>query len=385
MGLTYSQFDYFGVQDQWEKDHRYSPQREYIADTHIESLKNIIIEGLRDVFSKHQGYQYIERTDGIPGPDLDKTKICITDVYSYEAKFLPIITVRVTSSNTKAISFNQDVGTTDYLYDEEGKIVYDNWGRPVPIYYQYNGAWDSSVQLNIFTESTIEREELTTFVSVVCINLLRDLWRYQGMFVKTVNVGGESETAFANDYIYQQQVMLDVYSEWTRRIPVPTEILEGFNYNIETKGGASTSTETKLIVPVESGIADSIFYNGVSWQVRSVYRELLADHLDLLEAQQLLTDLVDKVNNSGTQLLTTPISHSLTSFATININDFFLLRGHIVDSLRQDGLDMAKQMKDYISTLTDSGEISTLTVVHDRLRNIEKTLTGQLIEIDTNS
>ena len=138
MGLIYGKFDYFGVQDQWEKDHRYSPQREYIAATHIESLKNIVIEGLRDVFSKHQGYQYVERTDGIPGPDLEKTKICITDVYTYETKFLPIITVRVTSSNTKPISFNQDVGTTDFLYDEEGKIVHDNWGRPVPIYYQYN-------------------------------------------------------------------------------------------------------------------------------------------------------------------------------------------------------------------------------------------------------
>ena len=384
MGLTYSKFDYFGVQDQWEKDHRYSPQREYIADTHIESLKNIIVEGLRDVFSKHQGYQYVERTDGIPGPDLDKTKICITDVYTYETKFLPIITVRVTSSNTKAISFNQDVGTTDYLYDEEGKIVHDNWGRPVPIYYQYNGAWDSSVQLNIFTESTIEREELTTFVSVVCINLLRDLWRYQGMFVKTVNVGGESETAFANDYIYQQQVMLDVYSEWTRRIPVPTEILEGFNYDIQTIKGEVGSTTINLVTPAFT-IPDAIFYNGVSWQVKSLYRELLAARLDLLESQQLLTDLVDKVNSSGTELLTIPISHSLVTFGTINVNDFFLLMGHIVDSLRQDGLNMAKQIKEYISTLTDSGEISTLTVVHDRLRNIERTLTGQLIEIDTNS
>ena len=61
------------------------------------------------------------------------------------------------------------------------------------------------------------------------------------MFVKTVNVGGESETSFANDYIYQQQVMLDVYSEWTRRIPVPTEILEGINYNIQASGGAAVS------------------------------------------------------------------------------------------------------------------------------------------------
>lgn len=381
MGLIYGKFDYFGVQDQWEKDHRYSPQREYIADTHIESLKNIVIEGLRDVFSKHQGYQYVERTDGIPGPDLEKTKICITDVYTYETKFLPIITVRVTSSNTKPISFNQDVGTTDFLYDEEGKIVHDNWGRPVPIYYQYNGAWDSTVQLNIFTESTIEREELTTFVSVVCINLLRDLWRYQGMFVKTVNVGGESETSFANDYIYQQQVMLDVYSEWTRRIPVPTEILEGINYNIQASGGSAVSTTTDLVTMAFS-IPNAIFYNGVSWQVKSAYRQVLSDRLDLLESQQLLTSLINKVNNSRTELITTPISHSLTSFSTINVDDFFLLMGH---SLRQDGLDMAKQIKDYISTLTDPGEISSLTLVHDRLRNIERTLTGQLIEIDTNS
>lgn len=380
MGLVYNKFDYFGVQDQWEKDHRYSPQREYIADTHIESLKNIVIEGLRDVFSKHQGYQYVERTDGIPGPDLEKTKICITDVYTYETKFLPIITVRVTSSNTKAISFNQDVGTTDYLYDEEGKIVYDNWGRPVPIYYQYNGAWDSSIQLNIFTESTIEREELTTFVSVICINLLRDLWRYQGMFVKAVNVGGESETAFANDYIYQQQVMLDVYSEWTRRIPVPTEILEGINYSMQTDDGTSVSTTTNLVTPVFA-IEEAIFYNGISWQVKSLYRQLLATHLDLLESQQLLTDLVDKVNGSGTELLLTPISHSLVSFATISVDDFFLLMGHVTDSLRQDGLDMAKQIKDYILALTDPGEISSLTLVHDRLRNIERTLTGQLVEI----
>ena len=380
---TYSQFSqYFGEQEQWQKDHKYVPSREYIADTHVEAIKNIIIEDLRDLFTKYQEYQYVPRTDGIPGADLDKTGIVITDVYTYEAKFLPIITVRVGSSNTHHISFSQDAGTTDFLYDENGRPALEDWGRPIPIYYAYNEAWDSSVTLNVFTEDTMAREELMTFISVVAINLLRDKWRYEGMFVKSVAVGGESETKFANDYIYNQAVTLDVFSEWTRRVPVPTAILEGINYRIRTvaPAGYPSSTNTLLITP-EFSVQNAIFYNGISWQVKSLYIGLLNARLDLGATKMLLQELIDRVNGSGTQLLTLPISQNLTSFNTINIDDFLLLMSHVEDSLRQDGLQLVNLLEIFIGTLTDSSQIASLTSSKSRLKNIERTLTGQLIEI----
>jgi len=371
---------FFGHQEIWEREHAYVPPREYIVDTHVDAIKNIVIDGLRDLFMKHQTYEYVPRTDDIPGPDLCKTGIVVTDVYSYEQRFLPVITVRVNTSNTHHISFNQNVGTEGYLMDEDGNLTKDSYGRPIPIFYEYAGAWDSSVTLNISAESTIEREELVTFCSVIAINLLRDYWRFEGMFVKNVTVGGESEAPFANDYIFQQTVTLDVYSEWTRRIPVPSAVIEGFNYQIrvvDPNDSSDSKYDTNLVTPAFV-VENAIFWNGISWQVKSLYRDLLTDRLDLDETIALMDELIARVNTlKGSSVY----SHSLTSFDTINVNDFFLLMVHVEDSLRLETHDLLSKIDAYIVTLIDSGQIALLTASRNRLDDIERTLVGDTVDV----
>lgn len=372
--------EFFANQEIWERQHAYVPPREYIVDTHVDALKNIVIDGLRDIFLKHQAFQYVPREDNIPGPDLCKTGIVITDVYNYETRFLPVITVRVNTSNTHHISFNQNVGTEGYLMDENGNLTKDSYGRPIPIFYEYAGAWDSSVTLNVSAESTIEREELVTFCSVVAINLLRDYWRFEGMFVKNVTVGGESEAPFANDYIFQQSVTLDVYSEWTRRIPVPEGILEGINYQMnvtDADDSSDTKTETDLVTPAFT-IENAIFWNGASWQVKTLYRDFLADRLVLSETIVLMDELIARVNTlKGSPVYT----HSLTSFDTINVNDFFLLMVHVNDALRLETHDLLSKLDTYISTLVDSAQIVLLTASRNRLDDIERTLVGDTVDV----
>ena len=112
---------------------------------------------------------------------------------------------------------------------------------------------------------------------------------------------------------------------------------------------------------------------------------LFTRRLDLANIIQMLDDIVVKVNSSGTELIALPISHNLTSFDTMNVDDFLLVISHTSDSLREDGLLLAKELTDYINTLTDPTQIATLVVIRDRLRNIERTLTGQTVEIATTS
>lgn len=225
--------------------------RPLIETTHIDALKTCIIDRLREAFKVDPEYTYIEDETGSGGPELDpgrnQTQIVITDVYTYDVKFLPAITVRVNSSNTHHVSFNQNGSplgldtftdiTAGYSVDPHtGELQRDELGRPKPLFFEYAGAWDSIISLEISAEDTLTREELASRVSILMIHVLRDQLYENGIFVKTVNVSGESEEPYANDYIYRQSISLDVYSEWTHRIPVPDDSIDCFNISFDMVG-----------------------------------------------------------------------------------------------------------------------------------------------------
>ena len=190
--------------------------------------KNLLIDALRSVFRRDNVYTF--RTDdyGFPlTPDLtgqdidseDTTKILINDAYRYEVKFFPSIIIKSGGGSYKPISFNQNATykyRRDAVVDEYGSTTFFN----TPTHRVYAGMWDLSFEVGIYSESHTELEEL---VDIVSIALQYKLWhelRANGLFIKALNIASESAEAYANDFVYSQNITLSTLSEWRVEIPL---------------------------------------------------------------------------------------------------------------------------------------------------------------------
>lgn len=241
-----------------ELSQRFILTKPQVESTAYDAIKDTILRVLREMFSQHPEYTYVpDPTKGFDYPDLEKTKISIWQDYPYDTLFLPCITINMSSMRYHPISFNQNMGTVDYVHDDRGDIVLDTFGRPLPNYYEYAGAWDSNFSININAQSPWDRDLITDFVTINFTHVYRD-WLYtRGVFVKATSTSGESQLDWRNQHIYKLTVSLDLYSEWTHRIPIPRVILE----RLALKVGAPISSA--VIVP-EGGIVNGDTVTGSS-------------------------------------------------------------------------------------------------------------------------
>ena len=144
----------------------------------------------------------------------EETKVFISDVYSYgirisdleqPVKKLPYIGVGHTSSNQYHIGLNQ---LQERLYDDNGKLIGELWA----------GGWEGTFQIQIAAESTIEREELADLSSMYLIYIKREQLRENGVLIRNMSIGGESEEPYGSDYIYLTTLTLDIWTEWWEQI-----------------------------------------------------------------------------------------------------------------------------------------------------------------------
>jgi hypothetical protein len=190
--------------------------------------KNLIIDVLRKHFSRDNIYTYRADEFGFPlTPDLtggdinslETTKILISDIYRYEVKFYPAITVKSSGGSYKPISFNQN-STLKYRKDlfenQFGKLI----EIKTPTHRVYAGAWEMNFDVSIYSETHSELEELVEIVSMALQYVSWNELRANGLFIKSMNIGAESATPYANDHVYNQTVSLSTYSEWRVEIPL---------------------------------------------------------------------------------------------------------------------------------------------------------------------
>jgi hypothetical protein len=223
---------------------------------HVEYIKDTIISALRDVFSRDPDFAYLRAPDGVL-PDFDNPNlgIVITDVFGYEVEFLPAMTIRVNSGTVKDVSFNQNQFTYDYQHDENGKPVKDPIGRPIPVYQEFAGIYETNATINIHTWDPLAREKLVTRAAILFKHVLRDqLYADFGLFVQNVAIGGETESPYNNDHIYSQSVSIDILTGWTNRIPVgpPVECI-----NFQIIGDAVSPSKPGTVVPSKKDLEDS--------------------------------------------------------------------------------------------------------------------------------
>lgn len=228
-----------------ERFNQDKPPHPILRVDHVVYIKDTVINVLRDLFSRDPEFTYIREIDGIL-PDFENPTlgVVITDVYSYEVQFLPAVTVRVNNSNMIPVSFNQNQFTYDYLRDESGSLVLDDFGKPIEIYEEFAGLYKSSVTVNVVTWTPLDREKLVSKIAIIFKHLMRDqLYADFGVFVENVSVGGETEQPYSNDYLFSQPVTVDVLTSWTNRIPRGDGLVEGVNLQII--GDAARPVEPK--------------------------------------------------------------------------------------------------------------------------------------------
>jgi hypothetical protein len=213
-------------------DHRvYS---NFFADNHIiqnvsiVQPKNLLIDILRKHFSMDNVYTYRSDEYGFPAtPDLtgktiddpSTTKILIGDVYRYEIKFYPAITVKTSGGNSVPISFNQNYSTKyrkDFVETEFGitKEVL------TPTHRVYAGVWEMNFDVSIYSESHSELEEITEIAKLILQYVSWNELRANGLFIKSLSIGAESAEPYANDYVFSHTLSLSTRSEWRVEIPI---------------------------------------------------------------------------------------------------------------------------------------------------------------------
>jgi ssDNA-specific exonuclease RecJ len=191
-------------------------------------------------------------------PDIQEkrtSRIYIGDVFRYDKRYFPAITVRHASAKYYPISFNQNFFNTKYRMD----LVIDGYGERsyvrTPTYHTIVGAWEQTFDIQIATEAIPDREELSDLVSAFMIGVARQELGESGLGIKSVSISGEREEEYANDKIYLQTISVETFSEWKREIPIDS-IMEMvnfcFNYGLFSSNGPFVTDSTYI------NISDSV-------------------------------------------------------------------------------------------------------------------------------
>lgn len=204
-----------------------------VQQTGIVHGKNLIIDTLREVFRQDREFRYLDDVFGYPkipshlgldpdaGLDDDETtRIFIGSTYRYDIKFNPSISVKNTGTRYVPISFNRDL--LGIIYTNE-RIV-DGYGNEAiirsPSYHTLVGAWDQTIQIQVTTEDEVDREEIADIVMVSLQGSRMLELQREGLFIRSMNTGGEMEQEYANDKLYSISINLDTRSEWKIHIPI---------------------------------------------------------------------------------------------------------------------------------------------------------------------
>jgi hypothetical protein len=204
-----------------------------VQQTGIVHAKNILIDTLREVFGQDREFKYVTDVFGFPktpshlglDPDAglddeETTRIFIGSTYRYDIKFNPSIIVKNTGTRYIPISFNRDL--LSIIYSNE-RIV-DGYGNETiirsPSHHTLVGAWDQTFEVKVITEDEVDREEIADIIMVSLQGSRLLELQKEGVFIRSMNTGGEIETEYSNDRLYMISINLDIRSEWKIHIPI---------------------------------------------------------------------------------------------------------------------------------------------------------------------
>lgn len=207
-----------------------------VQHTGILAGRNMLIDILRENFSRDREYRFLRDIYGFPktpshlGLDVNAgitddstTRLYIGSAYRYDITYLPAIIVRQTSSSYVPVSFNQNRWVTEYstqrIVDGYGNISYTS----LPSNYTYAGAWNQTFEVKVISKSLEDTVSIADLVLIALQGVYRGVLQQNGLFVRSVSAGGESvENIGSNDPFYTISITVNTRSEWRREIPIST-------------------------------------------------------------------------------------------------------------------------------------------------------------------
>lgn len=242
---------------------------EYVSQQHgITMCKNILIDTLREIFRRDRFYRYLDDAFGFPltpsqlglDPtagisDDETTRIFIGSTYRYDIKFNPSVIVKNTGTRYIPISFNQDV--LGVIYADER--VVDGYGNETiirsPRFHTLVGAWDHTFEVKVIAEDEADREEIADIIMVSLQGPRRLELQREGVFIRSVSAGGETERTYSNDHLYMLSINLDVRSEWKIHIPI-NDVIERIAMFITFDSDSEDAPENSLTINERITVAD---------------------------------------------------------------------------------------------------------------------------------
>lgn len=209
--------------------------------------KEIIVETLRDFFSKDSYYHFakdqwgfantVDHTDLPPGADLptqfDKngahqeglpTRVFVGEKYRFDGIHYPAILVQNSGSRYVPISINREQGAVQY----EDVVYEDGYGNQSLVHRPKSfitaGVWEGSFTIDVMSRSLQGRDDLVELVGMCFTEVTFDTLYDIGVIVKPITIGAPSETDDRNDKLFRQSLTLDIRTEWRREIPVSSII-----------------------------------------------------------------------------------------------------------------------------------------------------------------
>lgn len=207
--------------------------------------KEIVIATLRNFFKQDSFYHYSSDAFGFANtPDSTDlpvdaglhdevtTRLFIGEQYRQDVVFYPALIVKHGGANYVPISMNRERDSVQY----EPRVYQDGYGNIKtfnnPASFIFAGAWEGSINIDIYSRSLRARDDLAQLVSILFADLeFRNLEK-AGLVIKGVSAGGGNESDDRNDKLFRQTITLNVRSEWRRLIPIGN-VIEILNFALD--------------------------------------------------------------------------------------------------------------------------------------------------------
>lgn len=244
--------------------------------------KEIIIQTLRDLFSKDDYYHYskdqwgfpntTDHTDLPPGADIPTihnkdganqeflpTRIFIGENYRYDGIFYPAVLVKSGGSKYVPISINREQGSVKY----ENIVYEDGYGNQTlvrkPVAFVTAGVWEGSIIIDIMSRSLRARDDIAESIAMCFTDITFETIEDVGIIIKPISIGAASEGDDRNDKLFRQSLTLDIRTEWRREIPIGN-VIEAifFTATFEDLSKPESPVPANMTVNTEVSLTDML-------------------------------------------------------------------------------------------------------------------------------
>lgn len=244
--------------------------------------KEIIIQTLRDFFSKDDYYHYskdqwgfpntTDHTDLPPGADIPTfhtkdganqeflpTRLFIGENYRQDVIFYPAVLVKHGGAKYVPISINREQEGVKY----EEIIYEDGYGNQTlvrrPTAFVTAGIWEGTIIIDVVSRSLRARDDIAEAIAMCFTDVTFETIEDVGIIIKPISIGAASEGDDRNDKLFRQTLTLDIRTEWRREIPIGN-IIEAifFTSTFEDLSGPDSPVPANLTVNTEVSLTDML-------------------------------------------------------------------------------------------------------------------------------